>query len=351
MTKRILKNILALFIGLLFSWVIAEVVLRIYNPFSKRIRGNEIVLPARQEYRFSGVKIHGLSAEIVHTKNSIGFRGPELDEAKNKKRIFCVGGSTTECFYLNDGEDWPSVFSRQINKNGNQFWVNNAGLDGHSTRGHIVLLRDHISKLKPDYVLFLIGCNDLAAQDFSRFEHENLVSNMRLLQKFETFNLYLQFRLAAAAKKRGMGHQEVNLKNWPLCDTANWQKSTLNEGIESSFISRLSALAELTKKAGAVPIFITQPVLLGNANDPATGTYLGNLCFMTESGLHYRKKLNAINQTTVRFCIKNGYQCISADSLLLSSSDNYYDFFHYTKTGAESLGNLVAQEFLQTIKR
>ena len=39
-------------------------------------------------------------------------------------------------------------------------WLNNAGLDGHSTFGHEILLRSHIIKLKPDMIIFLTGIND-----------------------------------------------------------------------------------------------------------------------------------------------------------------------------------------------
>lgn len=39
-------------------------------------------------------------------------------------------------------------------------WINNAGLDGQSTFGHIFLMKDYIKKLKPKVVLFLVGSND-----------------------------------------------------------------------------------------------------------------------------------------------------------------------------------------------
>lgn len=347
MLKRTLKNLLAVGIGLLVALVLAEIVLHFYNPFSLRVKGNEIVLPAKQVYSFRNVNIRGLDKEIKHSKNSLGFRGPELPSSPYTQRIFCVGGSTTECFYMNDGDDWPSVFSGELSKNvpDKPFWVNNAGLDGHSTRGHIVLLRDHIQKLKPNFVIFLVGCNDLASGDFNYMEQNNLVKNMRFLQKFELFNLYLQYKLSKEAAKRGLGHKEVNLQSWPVADTTNWRNAMAENTILTGYKLRLQGLAQLCKLAGAKPVFVTQPTLFANATDPISNRFLGNLLYRQQSGLHYLNRLNMMNEALRTFCLKEGYPCIDAAAQLPSSAANYYDFFHYTKTGSFAMGRIVANGF------
>ena len=347
MLKRVFKNLLALGVGLFFALVLVEIILHFYNPFSRRVKGNEIVLPAKQVYSFSNVNIRGLDKEIKHSKNSLGFRGPELPSSPLTKRIFCVGGSTTECFYMNDGDDWPAVFSRELNGKitEEKFWVNNSGLDGHSTRGHIALLRDHISKFKPDYIIFLVGCNDLAAGDFNYMEQNNLVKNMRFLQKFELFNLYLQFKLSREAAKRGLGHQEVDLKKWPVADTLNWQSAAASRQVIDGYKFRLQALAQLAKMAGAKPVFITQPCLFANATDSGSGRYLGNFLYREQSGLHHLQRLEMLNQTLRTFCQNGGYLCIDAAKQLPACAANYYDFFHYTKAGSAAMGRIVANGF------
>lgn len=349
--KRVFKNLIALAFGLLVSLMLIEVVLRLYNPFNNRVKGNEIVLPANKTYHYTNNKISRLSREIIHHKNSLGFRGPELPDNEETIRIFCVGGSTTECFYLNDGEDWPARMSAELTRQGKKVWVNNAGLDGHSTRGHIVLIRDHISRLKPDYVVFLVGCNDLAAKDFSRFEEEHLTRNMRFLHRFETFNLYLQFRNARAAAKRGLGHEEVDVRNWAVADTANWIKSNLDKAVMEDYRKRIHILIALTRGAGATPVFVTQPVLFDNIRDPETGVYLGNLRYLDESGLHYRHKLMRMNDFTAAFAGEKGVTCIRGEQLLPSSTAYYYDFFHYTAAGAEVLGKRLGEVLSDKLKK
>lgn len=344
MMRRWVKNLLALGIGVLLALVLAEIILRIHNPFSRRVRGREIVLPAGEVYEFSNVRLRGLDSQVRHTKNKLGFRGPDLPDDTTILRIFCIGGSTTECFYLNDGDDWPAVMASELKRKipGSKFWVNNAGLDGHSTRGHEVLLRDHVGRLKPDYIIFLVGCNDLAAAGFNPFEQYNLLNNMPHYHRFEVYQLYLNFRLAREAKKRGIGHQDVNLNNWPVADTAGWRHSMVSATDLADYKLRLHSLAALCKMYGAKPVFVTQPCLLADQKDPVTGVYLGACRYNESSGLHYRARLDRINAETVAFCAEQGYRCIRADKMLSSSSAHYYDFFHYTKSGAAEMGKIVA---------
>ena len=58
-------------------FALAEVGLRIYNPLPFRVRGDRIVLPVRQRYTFHNEGASKLDPVTYHTKNSIGFRGPD----------------------------------------------------------------------------------------------------------------------------------------------------------------------------------------------------------------------------------------------------------------------------------
>src|SRR6185436_20070045 len=58
----------------------AELVLRVRNPLGFRMRGNTLRLPAKQVYDIRAdrqSRSDQLDAHIIHTKNSLGFRGPE----------------------------------------------------------------------------------------------------------------------------------------------------------------------------------------------------------------------------------------------------------------------------------
>jgi hypothetical protein len=80
--------------------------------------------------------------EIVVIKNSLGFRGPEMPaDFRDRLSVFTVGGSTTECSFLAEDKTWPRRLADRLGTRIPSLWLNNAGLDGHSTFGHIHLLR------------------------------------------------------------------------------------------------------------------------------------------------------------------------------------------------------------------
>src|SRR5215210_5291610 len=81
----------------------AELVLRARNPLGFRMRGNTLVLPANKVYDIQADPRAGsdqLEAHVVHTKSSLGFRGPEPpgDFADWLTLVF-EETATTECFY------------------------------------------------------------------------------------------------------------------------------------------------------------------------------------------------------------------------------------------------------------
>src|SRR5262249_53960968 len=118
-----------------------EIALRVYNPLPFRVRGDRIMVPVHQTYTFTHAGAAKLDPVTRATKNSLGFRGP--DPPRDWSRwitVLTIGGSTTECLFLSDGKTWTDQFARRAAAVNPKVWVNNAGLDGHSTFGHLVLL-------------------------------------------------------------------------------------------------------------------------------------------------------------------------------------------------------------------
>ena len=142
-----------------------ECYFRLVQPASFWIQGQKIILPIRRRYEFHHSQLRGTDADIIHTTNSLGFR-----EMSQPPGFFALFNSrhrrrnTTECFYLSDGKTWTDRLGRSLKGSFHHLWVNNAGLDGHSTFGHLILTRDYLRYLQPKVVLFLVGVNDVGRQ-------------------------------------------------------------------------------------------------------------------------------------------------------------------------------------------
>ena len=107
----------------------------------------------------------------VYRRDQWGFRGQfgkpsEID-------ILAVGGSTTNELYHDEMETWTAVLEERFRQNGKQVTVANAGVDGHSSVGHLVSLESwfpRIPDLKPRVVLYYVGINDTLVEHHARYD-------------------------------------------------------------------------------------------------------------------------------------------------------------------------------------
>lgn len=127
-TSFIVAFVLAGLIGeLAFRWI------RPLPPFRTSI-------PLRPNSRMElHTDLRGVATQGIHTTNSWGFRGDAPPKDWNKYyTIIAVGGSTTQCFYLDDEKTWPRLLEKYLTSSTlSNFWIGNGGTDGQTTRAHL----------------------------------------------------------------------------------------------------------------------------------------------------------------------------------------------------------------------
>jgi lysophospholipase L1-like esterase len=341
-------------VGLFLSALIAELFLRIYNPFGFRQKGDRIVLPADFELVYENDKIRGLDSVVVHTKNSLGFRGAEKPSDFEKwTSIIAVGGSTTECLYISDGKDWASLLGQQLNGEFGNIWINNAGLDGHSTFGHQILLNDYILDLKPGYLLFLIGCNDIGRDDLNNYDERNLKSDTNLKAFFinnsELVGLVVNLRRNFRARNMGLEHYGVDFGNLDFVSKVQEHKISEMVSSHGGFIkgykSRVENLIKTAQRHGITPVLLTQPTLVGEGIDKHTGIDLERVRYCDPlGGKAYWTKLEAYNDVTRAVAETEGVLLIDLALKMPKSTNLFYDCVHYTNEGAKVVSDLLYEE-------
>lgn len=341
------RNILYLFYLFVFTIIASEILLRIYDPFKMSVSGNKINLLKNYTRHIHNDRYEKLDKEIIVKKNSLGFRGPEPDN--NKCKILVVGGSTTECLFINEGHTWPDLLA---NKLGGKYWVNNAGMDGHSSFGHILLMKNFIVPLQPDVVLFLVGCNDVGRDDLNRFDNSLNTHNTfeKLAEYSKLAGLLLNLKRQHKASQLNLEHgKHLTLSdNIPLILSSQYIDSVLS--IETvrlpRYYKRLGLLIALSKSAGIKPIFITQPILLGKGCDNITGVNLETYRIKDNlNGLLYWKELELYNDVTRKICADSNIHLIDLARLMPKSTDYYYDFMHYDNKGCKEVADIIYKEF------
>lgn len=359
---RVLKAALYSLYLFIAVFILLEVALRIYDPFKFRVRANRIILPANQKQIIRNNTNPKLDSLIIHTRNGLGFRGPDTTKGFSQMfSIFTVGGSTTECHFLSDGKTWPARLQALLTNKRNDVWVGNAGLDGHSTYGHKILLDDYIISMHPKMVIFLTGVNDIEYDGPSFFEKmntkgaypgfvrwvfknseiANIVVNLWRGGKAQRFNNTTQeARIPGAAGFLNMSEEQIN-------DRLRKQKPYL-----VAYRERLEKLADACISNHIVPVFLTQPCLYGPGTDSLTHVNLMEA--KVEEGMNgellYRL-LALYNNQVKAVCREKKLTCIDLAAEMPRNSLYYYDQSHYTNEGAERIAHIVGDKLREIIRR
>ncbi len=356
------KNLLAVLFGIFFSILIMEIFLNLYNPLDAVItKGDKINLRANSNTIYTNKINPKLPKEIIYTTNSLGMRGPELSPDYDLK-IITVGGSTTHSLYNSDEDTWPNLLMENLNKEfENKIWLNNAGISGHSTFGHRILIEDYLVDLKPDIIILLVGINDIGRTDldvdnFGLYNESNrslFTQIKKALYKFELIELLITINRNIKAKKLSLTHEidfDINkieiASNFQVYDENILNKEDNNL---SNYRIRLASLVQFVTEKNILPILVTQSSLYGNSIDPKTGIDLSKILLGNMSGLQKWKILELYNKATISIAKEFNIPFIDLNNLIERNSDNYWDSIHYSIIGNKLVSEIIGSEMKKII--
>jgi lysophospholipase L1-like esterase len=338
---------------LVITILMIEFALRIYNPIYVPVRADRIELPVNRVFKQRNVNNPKVDEFLVVAYNSIGLRGPEFPADPDQYiKIITVGGSTTACVTLTDGRTWPDRLRSKLEESFKNVWLNNAGIDGHSTFGHMVLLETHLAKLTPDYVLYLAGINDVGREDLNRYDVAMIGTNRslrdRLIAASEVFSTAQVIKRSLRAYDMGLNHSPpLVFDEIPRVDLDPADRErALREHREkylAAFRERVSALLRRTRAIGAEPVLITQPALYGDIVDPATSVELGSL-ETPRDGLPASVEweiLELYNEVVRTVSREHDVFLIDLAAELPKDSSYFFDWMHYSNEGAVTVGDMI----------
>lgn len=341
-----------------------EVALRIYNPFHFRLKGDKILLPINQRETIFNRINPKLDPVIINTRNSLGFRGPDAPKDwAQYLTIITIGGSTTECHFLNDGRTWPYLLGEKLADSFPHCWLDNAGLDGESTYGHIVMLNDHVKQLRPSVVLFLTGINDIETSGPSfhdKLYERNAYPDLKhfLFNNSEVLNLGLNLVRGWRAQKFNNTTNGLlvldSLRRLVLPDAVMRARLALQGPYLDGYRQRLAALADTCLAWHILPVFLTQPNQFGFGKDPVTGADLALYPVdPADSGLNGQliwEILERYNDVVRGMCAERRLPLIDLARLMPKNSVYFYDMSHFTNQGAAEVAGLVAGPLAEIIR-
>jgi lysophospholipase L1-like esterase len=324
----------------------------------------------------------GIKGPSRFETNSLGIRGPEMgDDGKREYRILFLGGSATECFYLDQLEAWPALSGTMLPRtaDGRPVWVGNAGRSGHNSRDHVMEMRHLIPKLRIDRVVVQMGVNDLGLRlaqgaaynpEFLASE-ENVEYQLRHAFSVRPEDPNLPFyRKGYLGRLLGLRPDAPRPKPHQIVDEAGhafarwrefrWTGKRVSElppmgAALGEFARNAEEILRLGKGSGVDVVFLTQPALWRNGLTEAERRtlWMGGIGdFQAEPGAVYytagalAEALAAYNRTILEVCARTGTACLDLAPGLKQDLSVFYDDCHFNESGARQVGKAVA-EFLK----
>ena len=369
--RALAANLAVLLAGIVAALLLLEVALRIYNPLQTRIKGDRIVLRVNTRTRYPNWlarKSSKLDREITVSRNALGFRGPNPPARfADHLTLVTIGGSTTRCGLQSDDKTWTAHLGRLLDRSFRDVWINNAGMDGHTTYGHRVLLEDHIARLHPKVALFLVGVNDIVVGPDNERDAEAIRGPLRLqsakavLKSLSAYSevaaLTLDLYRSAVAHWGGLGYRPVDLTGLMDFDASAEQVREDRETFAGpaplkAYADRLGRLIADARGAAIEPVFLTQPLLVGHVVDDVTRRNLARVRVgPSRNGGMLWDVLEAYNDVTRRVGRESHVLVIDLAREMPKTSRYYADTMHFNDDGTLLVAEIVDRSLCPHLAR
>ncbi|MHB9073405.1 MAG: SGNH/GDSL hydrolase family protein [Desulfobaccales bacterium] len=329
--------------------------LREFNPLYRNI-----LIPDASAMRMSD----GLTQKpYILRVDRQGFIMPAKIHDHPDLTIAFLGGSTTECVYVDENLRFPYLAGRLIEAQ-THLKVNayNAGRSGNNTLHCLNILLNKVVNLKPDIVVLMENINDLAILMYektywntnpSRSPIQEKLPNFKtvgqdLRQMFYTVRDLTFPNLARATKgvfhsdRKGKGDEFKNVRG---------QKITIDQDLlVREFSLNLQTFINICRARGITPVLMTQASRLTDHPDPLIKKMMHNL--EISQGITYadfKGAFDRLNQTMREVGAKNGVLVIDLAREIPPVKENIADVAHYNDRGSRLVAATIAAQLIPVI--
>ena len=293
-----------------------------------------------------------------------------------------MGGSTTECLFLDQSEAWPFLLEQMLNEklNRSDIWVGNVGRSGRSTRDHILQAEKLLAQYpRIDVVILLIGVNDMtlrlaADTDYRPLADEPPDYHQRLLEhafsrapgRTETLPFHKRTELWRRLRTLKQSLLATDVQDQAGRAYARWRRHRrrairfrhtlpdLSTGLKA-YSQNVRRIIDSVQGYGAHVVLITQPSMWRSdlPIELEHMLWLGRVGIRREkSGNEYytagalAKAMDMYNQQLLRVCGQQSVQCIDIAPRIAKDAQMFYDDVHFNEQGSREIAKLLAEYFV-----
>lgn len=318
----------------------------------------------------------GISGVQIFSTDEDGIRSTS-ERKPDGRNILAIGGSTTECLYLNDHSTWAALLEKKLNSDSETpVWVGNAGRSGLNSRHHLFAM-DRFLPQFPEVtdVILLAGVNDLsvalgtqesfsveeilASHRFRKVSFSNDVTEKnRLVDYLDIRNYHIHYLLSRSLyilQNKGdiqdaAGSSYVRNRQKRMNAEKHLELPQLTSALQE-FERNLEFIAKTCSNRHVNLILLTQPSVWSDS----ISSELEALLWMGEgtAGKYHAPDnlaygMNQFNEVIRNVAERHSVMLIDLAVELPKDTTVFYDDCHFNLHGARSVADIIHQELTPT---
>ena len=277
-----------------------------------------------------------------------GFIAPSRKYDAPDKVIVFLGGSTTECMFMDQDQRFPYVTGLILEQEtGAKINSYNGGMSGSDSLNAIDILINKVIPLKPDVVVFMENINDLSTLLYEgTYWHEGTArSPLETLKKPPMVGKLLKEifipHLNQAYKNLG---KTLSGKEEDEFAGARGKTLVIDQAkMERDFSANLRTFVCICKAWGIVPVLMTQANRITEHPDPVVAAYVAR--GGRDRGINYQRfkaLYDAFHDTIREVGQKNQVMVIDLAREVPSDKKHLYDMVHLNDAGSQLAAQIIA---------
>ena len=283
-------------------------------------------------------------------------------------RIFIVGGSAAEGFYLDDSQAINSILQNELNKHISAeitVKVYNAGRSGDRSDDHISVIVHRIVHLQPDMIIVFSGFNDLLASlynhDYLHYEKWTYGKSPFLFLRMAATEFQIPRRLYYLIKRASPKTPKIERQALEQITIKSDYKDRVALSMSApvsnreprpdviSYKNNLITIAGVTRAHSIRLLFMTHQSTWNSSIDSETRKWQW---LLYRDGENYRadlmdKALESLNNVMRKVASEYFVPIYDLAKVIPKSLDFFYDDCHFNVKGAHTAGMGVASLILE----
>lgn len=269
--------------------------------------------------------------------NSLGFKGPEIDETHSKLRIVCIGDSCT----FGSIRSYPRELEVALKDRGRVVEVINAGVEGYYP-SNVLKEIDRLKALKPEITTIYLGWNAFWGEE-------------QCLRGFaESIYLYKLIKHSIYALRKWsdpvqLAKEELNKPKRP---DPNAQDVHRLDHYIPSFMGEIETVADEMESVGSRVVLLTLPGLYVSWEKPTLKALeKGHLPGFTDNPYVFAKMTERYNQALRKLAVERNLDLIDLEQwskqALVPRDHYFFDSVHLEYDGLQLIGEHIADRLIE----